>query len=40
MDAKTGVVYHESNPDEALPPASISKMMTEFLVLEDVYSGK
>jgi D-alanyl-D-alanine carboxypeptidase len=26
--------------DEALPTASMSQMMTEFLVLEDVHSGK
>ncbi|WP_164821682.1 D-alanyl-D-alanine carboxypeptidase family protein [Paenibacillus koleovorans] len=40
MDAKTGTVYYESNADIALPPASVSKLMTELLVLEDVRAGK
>ncbi|CAG7619095.1 D-alanyl-D-alanine carboxypeptidase DacA [Paenibacillus solanacearum] len=40
IDAQTGAVYYESNADEALPPASMSKMMTELLILEDVCSGK
>jgi D-alanyl-D-alanine carboxypeptidase len=40
LDAKTAVVYYESNADEPLAPASMSKMMTELLILEDVHSGK
>jgi D-alanyl-D-alanine carboxypeptidase len=40
LDANTAAVYYESNADEPLAPASMSKMMTELLILEDVYSGK
>jgi D-alanyl-D-alanine carboxypeptidase len=40
MDSNTAVVYYESNADEPLAPASMSKMMTELLILEDVHSGK
>jgi D-alanyl-D-alanine carboxypeptidase (penicillin-binding protein 5/6) len=40
LDATTAAVYYESNADEALAPASMSKMMTELLILEDVHSGK
>ncbi len=40
MEASTGQVIYESNADEALPPASMSKMMTEYLVMEGIKSGK
>lgn len=40
MDAATGQVLYENNADVALPPASMAKMMTEYLVLEDIKSGK
>ncbi len=40
MDAKTGQVLFEQNPDEALPPASVTKIMTLLLVMEAVDSGK
>lgn len=40
MDAKTGAVLFEQNPDEALPPASVTKIMTLLLVMEAVDSGK
>lgn len=39
VDAKTGKVLYAKNPDEALPPASMTKMMTEYLVWEAVESG-
>ncbi|GMX60703.1 D-alanyl-D-alanine carboxypeptidase [Paenibacillus elgii] len=40
MEASTGQVLYEMNADEAYPPASMSKMMTEYLVMEAIKSGK
>lgn len=40
MEADSGNILYESNADEALPPASMSKMMTELLVLEEIHSSK
>lgn len=36
MDAQTGQVLFEQNADEALPPASMVKLMTEYLILESI----
>ncbi len=40
MDATTGTILYEQNPDEALPPASVTKVMTLLLVMEAIDSGK
>lgn len=40
IDAGTGEVLLQHNADEALPPASMSKMMTELLVLDRVHGGE
>lgn len=40
MDATTGQVLFEQNPDEALPPASVTKVMTLLLVMEAIDNGK
>jgi D-alanyl-D-alanine carboxypeptidase (penicillin-binding protein 5/6) len=40
MDAATGQVLYENNSDEALPPASMTKMMTEYLVFKAIKEGK
>jgi D-alanyl-D-alanine carboxypeptidase (penicillin-binding protein 5/6) len=40
MEATTGEILYETNADEAFPPASMSKMMTEYLVLEHISTGK
>mgnify|MGYP002530510801 FL=1 len=40
MEASTGMVLYEKNADEALPPASVTKIMTLLLVMEAVDSGK
>ncbi len=40
MEASTGQVLYENNADVALPPASMAKMMTEYLVMENIKSGK
>ncbi|UUZ91296.1 D-alanyl-D-alanine carboxypeptidase [Paenibacillus sp. P25] len=36
MEANTGQVLYAFNENEALPPASMAKMMTEYLVLEAI----
>ena len=40
MEASTGRVLYEQNADEALPPASVTKVMTLLLVMEAIESGK
>ncbi len=40
MEASSGIVLFEQNADEALPPASVTKVMTMLLVMEAVDSGK
>ena len=39
MEASTGTVLYESNADEALRPASVTKIMSVLLVMEAVDSG-
>lgn len=39
-EASTGRVLYENNPHEKLYPASITKIMTELLVLEAIEGGK
>ena len=39
MDAKSGRVLYEKNADEALPPASVTKVMTMLLVFEALDAG-
>ena len=40
MEASTGKVLYENNADEALPPASVTKVMTLLLVMEAIEDGK
>jgi D-alanyl-D-alanine carboxypeptidase (penicillin-binding protein 5/6) len=40
MEASTGQILYEYQADLPLPPASMTKMMTEYLVLENISSGK
>ena len=40
IEAKTGKVLFEQNADEALPPASVTKVMTLLLVMEAIEAGK
>ncbi|GAB4286680.1 MAG: D-alanyl-D-alanine carboxypeptidase family protein [Roseovarius sp.] len=40
MDARTGEVLHESNADARLHPASLTKMMTLYIVFEAVENGE
>ncbi len=39
-EASTGTVLYEYNPDEQLPPASVTKIMTLLLVMEAVDEGR
>ena len=39
MDAATGTVLYEQNADEALPPASVTKIMTLLIVMEAIDVG-
>lgn len=40
IDADTGKVIVEHNADEQLPPASLTKMMTSYIVSEEIESGR
>lgn len=40
MDAETGEILYAKNPDEALPPASVTKIMTLLLVMEAIDGGQ
>ncbi len=39
VDAKTGHVITQYNADQALPPASLTKMMTTYIASEQIASG-
>jgi len=39
MDANTGKILVEHNADEQLPPASLTKMMTSYIVSSEIHSG-
>ena len=39
MEATTGTVLYEYNADAALPPASVTKIMTLLLVMEEIEKG-
>jgi D-alanyl-D-alanine carboxypeptidase (penicillin-binding protein 5/6) len=40
IDARSGKVLSEHNPDMELPPASLTKMLTLYLLFGDIKSGK
>ncbi len=40
IEATTGSVLFEKNADEALPPASVTKVMTLLLIMEAIEAGK
>ena len=39
MDVATGTILYEKNAHEALPPASVTKIMTMLLIMEAIDSG-
>lgn len=40
IDASSGQVLYDANADEIRPPASMTKMMTEYIVLEEISAGR
>ncbi len=40
MEASTGKILYEENPAEAMPPASVTKIMTLLLVMEAIDEGR
>ena len=40
MDVETGTVLYEMNSHQALPPASVTKVMTMLLVMEAIDEGR
>jgi D-alanyl-D-alanine carboxypeptidase (penicillin-binding protein 5/6) len=40
LDAETGTVLYAKNPDEGIPPASLTKLMTIHLTLQEVDAGR
>jgi D-alanyl-D-alanine carboxypeptidase (penicillin-binding protein 5/6) len=40
VDARSGAVLADSNADEQLPPASLTKMMTAFVLAEEIDAGR
>ena len=40
VDAQTGRVLAEKNADDQLPPASLAKMMTTYIVSNEIEAGR
>lgn len=40
MEVSTGKILYEQNAEQPLPPASMTKMMSEYLLLEAISQGK
>ena len=40
IDAKTGQVLIQENADDSLPPASLTKIMTSYIAIEEIISGR
>lgn len=40
IEASTGKILYEKNPDEKLPPASMTKVMSMLLIMEAIDEGK
>src|SRR5690606_23893844 len=39
IEAETGQVLYAMNKDELLPPASMAKMMSEYVILNEIKAG-
>jgi len=40
IDAETGALLYSKNPDEEIPPASLTKLMTLHLVMREIEEGR
>ena len=40
LDSRTGVVLFEKNADERMPPASMSKLMTAYMIFDQLKGGR
>ena len=40
LDSRTGVVLFEKDADERLPPASMSKLMTAYMIFDQLKGGR
>jgi D-alanyl-D-alanine carboxypeptidase (penicillin-binding protein 5/6) len=40
LDSRTGAVLFEKNADERIPPASMSKLMTAYMIFDQLRNGK
>jgi serine-type D-Ala-D-Ala carboxypeptidase (penicillin-binding protein 5/6) len=40
LDSRTGAVLFEKNADEQIPPASMSKLMTAYMIFDQLKSGR
>ncbi|MDR0401133.1 MAG: D-alanyl-D-alanine carboxypeptidase [Treponema sp.] len=40
LDAETGTLLYEKNPDEIIPPASLTKLMTAHIALREAAAGR
>jgi len=40
MDASTGTIISSQNPDERLPPASLTKLMTVYITTHELMTGR
>src|SRR4051812_11896408 len=40
LDHRSGAVLFAKNPDQRLPPASMSKLMTAYMVFDAIRSGR
>jgi len=40
IDADTGTILYSKNPDEEIPPASLTKLMTMHLIMKEIEEGR
>jgi len=40
IDADTGTILYSKNPDDEIPPASLTKLMTMHLVMKEIEEGR
>ena len=40
MDASTGTIVFSKNPDDEIPPASLTKLMTSHMTLKEIAAGR